>query len=173
VLTPMNRGPLGTENLNAVLRDLLNPEGPTVTRGGRSLRAGDKVMQVRNNYDLEVFNGDIGRVQAIAEVDQIVTVSMDGREVAYDFGSIDELVLAYACTIHKAQGSEYPCVVIPLHTTHFVMLQRNLLYTALTRAKRLAVLVGEERALRIAVGNRRVRSRFTRLAERLAGPAEG
>jgi exodeoxyribonuclease V alpha subunit len=173
VLTPMNRGPLGTENLNAVLRDLLNPEGPTVTRGGRSLRAGDKVMQVRNNYDLEVFNGDIGRVQAIAEVDQIVTVSMDGREVAYDFGSIDELVLAYACTIHKAQGSEYPCVVIPLHTAHFVMLQRNLLYTALTRAKRLAVLVGEERALRIAVGNRRVRSRFTRLAERLAGPVEG
>jgi len=173
VLTPMNRGPLGTENLNAVLRDLLNPEGPTVTRGGRSLRAGDKVMQVRNNYDLEVFNGDIGRVQAIAEVDQIVTVSMDGREVTYDFGSIDELVLAYACTIHKAQGSEYPCVVIPLHTTHFVMLQRNLLYTALTRAKRLAVLVGEEKALRIAVGNRRVRSRFTRLAERLAEPAGG
>ena len=170
VLTPMNRGPLGTENLNAVLRDLLNPEGPTVTRGGRSLRAGDKVMQVRNNYDLEVFNGDIGRVRGIDEVDQIVTVSMDGREVAYDFGSIDELVLAYACSIHKAQGSEYPCVVIPLHTAHYVMLQRNLLYTALTRAKRLAVLVGEERALRIAVGNRRVRSRFTRLAERLAGP---
>ena len=170
VLTPMNRGPLGTENLNAVLRDLLNAEGPTVTRGGRSLRAGDKVMQVRNNYDLEVFNGDIGRVRGIDEVDQIVTVSMDGREVAYDFGSIDELVLAYACSIHKAQGSEYPCVVIPLHTAHYVMLQRNLLYTALTRAKRLAVLVGEERALRIAVGNRRVRSRFTRLAERLAGP---
>lgn len=172
VLTPMNRGPLGTENLNAVLRDLLNPEGPMVTRGGHSLRVGDKVMQVRNNYDLEVFNGDIGRVHAVDEVDQIVTVSMDGREVAYDFGSIDELVLAYACSIHKSQGSEYPCVVIPLHTTHYVMLQRNLFYTALTRAKRLAILVGEERALRIAVGNRRVRTRFTRLAERLSGPAE-
>jgi exodeoxyribonuclease V alpha subunit len=171
VLAPMNRGPLGTESLNATLRALLNPEGPTVTRGGHSLRVGDKVMQVRNNYDLEVFNGDIGRVRAIDEVDQILTVSMDGRDVAYDFGSIDELVLAYACSIHKSQGSEYPCVVIPLHTTHFVMLQRNLFYTALTRAKRLAILVGEERALRIAVGNRRVRSRFTRLAERLAGPA--
>ncbi len=171
VLTPMNRGPLGTDSLNAVLRDLLNPEGATVTRGGHSLRVGDKVMQVRNNYDLEVFNGDIGRVLAIDEVDQIVKVAIDGREVAYDFGSLDELVLAYACTIHKSQGSEYPCVIIPLHTTHYVMLQRNLLYTALTRAKRLAILVGEERALRVAVGNKRVRPRFTRLAERLAGPA--
>jgi exodeoxyribonuclease V alpha subunit len=170
VLTPMNRGPLGTDNLNATLRDLLNPEGTTVTRGGHSLRVGDKVMQVRNNYDLEVFNGDIGRVRAIDEVDQVVTVAIDGREVAYDFGSLDELVLAYACTIHKSQGSEYPCVIIPLHTTHYVMLQRNLLYTALTRAKRLAILVGEEKALRLAVGNKRVRPRFTRLAERLAGP---
>ena len=169
VLTPMNRGPLGTDNLNAVLRDLLNPEGVTVTRGGHSLRVGDKVMQVRNNYDQEVFNGDIGRVKAIDEVEQIVTVAVDNREVVYDFGSIDELTLAYACSIHKSQGSEYPCVVIPLHTTHYVMLQRNLLYTALTRAKRLAILVGEERALRVAVGNRRVRPRFTRLAERLAG----
>jgi exodeoxyribonuclease V alpha subunit len=170
VLTPMNRGPLGTDNLNAVLRGLLNPEGPTVTRGGHSLRVGDKVMQVRNNYDLEVFNGDIGRVSAVDEVDQIVKVTVDGREVTYDFGSLDELVPAYACTIHKSQGSEYPCVIIPLHTTHYVMLQRNLLYTALTRAKRLAILVGEERALRVAVGNKRVRPRFTRLAERLAGP---
>jgi exodeoxyribonuclease V alpha subunit len=170
VLTPMNRGPLGTDNLNAMLRDLLNPEGPTVTRGGQSLRVGDKVMQVRNNYDLEVFNGDIGRVRAIDEVEQTVTVVVDGREVAYDFGSLDELVLAYACSIHKSQGSEYPCVVIPLHTTHYVMLQRNLLYTALTRARRLAILVGEERALRVAVGNKRVRPRFTRLAERLAEP---
>jgi exodeoxyribonuclease V alpha subunit len=170
VLTPMNRGPLGTENLNAVLRDLLNPEGVTLTRGGHSLRVGDKVMQMRNNYDLEVFNGDLGRVRAIDEVDQIATVATDGREVVYDFASIDELVLAYACSIHKSQGSEYPCVVIPLHSTHYVMLQKNLLYTALTRAKRLAILVGEERALRIAVGNRRVRPRYTRLAERLTGP---
>ncbi len=173
VLTPTNRGPLGTNSLNAVLRDLLNPEGPMAVRGGHSLRVGDKVMQVRNNYDLEVFNGDIGRVRAVDEVDQILKVAVDGREVVYDFSAMDELMLAYACTIHKSQGSEYPCVVIPLHTTHYVMLQRNLLYTALTRAKRLAILVGEERALRIAVGNRRVRARFTRLAERLTGPAEG
>jgi exodeoxyribonuclease V alpha subunit len=170
VLTPMNRGPLGTDNLNAVLRDLLNPEGQMVTRGGHSLRVGDKVMQVRNNYELEVFNGDIGRVIGIDEVEQIVKVVVDNREVIYDFGSIDELTLAYACSIHKSQGSEYPCVVIPLHTTHYVMLQRNLFYTALTRAKRLAILVGEERALRVAVGNKRVRPRFTRLAERLAAP---
>jgi exodeoxyribonuclease V alpha subunit len=167
VLTPRNRGPLGTESLNAKLRELLNPEGPALTRGGHTLRAGDKVMQVRNNYDLEVWNGDIGRVAAIDEVDQVVRVAVDGREVAYDFASVDELVPAYACSIHKSQGSEYPCVVIPLHTTHYLMLQRNLLYTAITRAKRLVVLVGEERALRIAVGNRRVRARHTRLAERL------
>jgi exodeoxyribonuclease V alpha subunit len=173
VLTPRNRGPLGTESLNARLRDLLNPEGsegPAVTRGGQSWRAGDKVMQVRNNYDLEVFNGDIGRVSAVDEEDQIVKVALDGREVAYDFAFLDELVLAYACTIHKSQGSEYPCVVIPLHTSHFLMLQRNLLYTAITRAKRLVILVGEERALRTAVGNRRVRARHTRLAERLIRP---
>lgn len=170
VLTPRNRGPLGTETLNARLRDLLNPEGAAVTRGGRTLRVGDKVMQVRNNYDLEVFNGDIGRVAAIDEEEHLVRVAMDNRQVVYDFGSLDELVLSYACTIHKSQGSEYPCVVIPLHTTHYLMLQRNLLYTAITRARRLAILVGEEKALRIAVGNRRVRTRFTRLAERLREP---
>jgi exodeoxyribonuclease V alpha subunit len=173
VLTPRNRGPLGTESLNARLRDLLNPERPerpAVTRGGQSLRVGDKVMQVRNNYDLEVWNGDIGRVAAIDEEDQLLKVALDGREAAYDFASLDELVLAYACTIHKSQGSEYPCVVIPLHTSHFLMLQRNLLYTAITRAKRLVILVGEERALRTAVGNRRVRARHTRLAERLIRP---
>jgi exodeoxyribonuclease V alpha subunit len=172
VLTPRNRGPLGTEALNARLRDLLNPEGVSVTRGGQTLRVGDKVMQIRNNYDLEVFNGDIGRVAAIDEVDHLVRVTLDGRDVIYDFASLDELVLSYACSIHKSQGSEYPCVVIPLHTTHYLMLQRNLLYTAITRAKRLAILVGEERALHIAVGNRRVRTRFTRLAERLHEPSE-
>jgi exodeoxyribonuclease V alpha subunit len=173
VLTPRNRGPLGTESLNAKLRERLNPEGPAVTRGGQTLRVGDKVMQVRNNYDLEVWNGDIGRVASIDEVDQLVRVALDGREVTYDFASLDELVPAYACSIHKSQGSEYPCVVIPLHSTHYLMLQRNLLYTAITRAKRLVVLVGEERALRLAVGNRRVRARHTRLAERLSAPGGG
>jgi len=170
VLTPRNRGPLGTESLNGKLRELLNPTGPAVTRGGRTLRVGDKVMQVRNNYDLEVWNGDLGRVVAVDPVDQLVRVSIDGRDVTYDLAAWDELVPAYACSIHKAQGSEYPCVVIPLHTTHYLMLQRNLLYTAITRAQRLVVLVGEERALRIAVSNRRVRARHTRLAERLSAP---
>ena len=169
VLTPMNRGLLGTASLNGVLRELLNPvrgEAAVASRGG--FRAGDKVMQVRNNYDLEVFNGDLGRVAAIEEAEQRVVVSFDGRRVAYDPAALDELVLAYACSIHKSQGSEYPCVVVPLHTQHYVMLQRNLLYTALTRARRLAVLVGEKRALRVAVGNARTRARHTRLAERLA-----
>lgn len=174
VLTPMNRGLLGTASLNGVLRELLNPvrgEAAVSSRGG--FRAGDKVMQVRNNYDLEVFNGDLGRVAEIDEAEQRVVVSFDGRRVAYDPAALDELALAYACSIHKSQGSEYPCVVVPLHTQHYVMLQRNLLYTALTRARRLAVLVGEKRALRVAVGNARTRARHTRLAERLAsgGPA--
>ncbi len=167
VLSPMNRGPLGTENLNQVLRERLNPEGASLTRGNQTLRIGDKVMQVRNNYDLEVFNGDLGRIAAIDEEAQEVRVRMDNREVVYDSAALDELVLAYACTIHKSQGSEYPCVVIPLHTTNYVMLQRNLLYTALTRAKRLAVLIGEHRALGIAIANKRQRPRYTHLAERL------
>jgi exodeoxyribonuclease V alpha subunit len=170
VLSPMNRGTLGTESLNAMLRGLLNPHGKEVARGSQPLRVGDKVMQVRNNYDLEVWNGDIGRVAAIDEVEQTLTVEIDGRRVAYDIGAgaLDELTLAYACSIHKAQGSEYPCVVIPLHSQHFVMLQRNLLYTAVTRARRLAILVGEPKALELAVAKGRLRPRFTRLAERLA-----
>jgi exodeoxyribonuclease V alpha subunit len=172
VLTPMNRGLLGTASLNGVLRELLNPAGgEAASRGG--FRAGDKVMQVRNNYDLEVFNGDLGRVAAIEEAEQRVVVNFDGRRVAYDPAALDELALAYACSIHKSQGSEYPCVVVPLHTQHYVMLQRNLLYTALTRARRLAVLVGEKRALRVAVGNARTRARHTRLAERAAAATAG
>jgi exodeoxyribonuclease V alpha subunit len=167
VLTPMQRGLLGAANLNAELQALLNPAGAAIVRGGRLFRTGDKVMQVRNNYDLEVFNGDIGRIEAVDEVDRAVRVRLDGRLVAYDAADLDELVLAYACTVHKAQGSEYPCVVVPLHTQHYVMLQRNLLYTAITRGRRLVVLVGDRRALAIAVRNRRVEPRFTQLAGRL------
>jgi exodeoxyribonuclease V alpha subunit len=167
VLTPMKRGLLGSANLNAVLRDLLNPTGPSLSRGSHSLRLGDKVMQVRNNYDLEVWNGDIGRVAGVDEENQRLQVVFDGRAVTYELAALDELALAYACSIHKAQGSEYPCVVIPLHSQHYMMLQRNLLYTGITRAKRLAVLVGETKALAAAVTNHRVHQRFTRLAERL------
>lgn len=169
VLAPMNRGPLGTERLNAELRARLNPDGAAIERGGRLLRVGDKVMQIRNNYDLEVWNGDLGRISGVDEEESKVVVSFDGREVEYDLATLDELQLAYACTIHKSQGSEYPCVVVPLHSQHHLLLQRNLLYTALTRARKLAVLVAEPRALAAAVANRRSEPRFSRLAERLRG----
>jgi exodeoxyribonuclease V alpha subunit len=176
VLSPMNRGPLGTESLNRVLRDRLNPlsaaggggEPAEIQRGGATFRLGDKVMQIRNNYELEVFNGDMGRVSRIDEDESTLWVTIDGREVGYDFTLLDELVLAYACSIHKSQGSEYPAVVVPVHSQHALMLQRNLFYTAITRAKRLVVLVGETKALAEAVANRRGGVRFTRLAERLA-----
>jgi exodeoxyribonuclease V alpha subunit len=167
VLTPMHRGLLGSLSLNAELQALLNPEGETLVRGSRSYRVGDKVMQIRNNYDLEVFNGDIGRVASIDAVEREVQVRFDERLVTYDVADLDELVLGYACSIHKAQGSEYKVVVIPLHTQHYALLQRNLLYTAITRGRRLVVLVGSRKAVAIAVKNSRVDARFTRLAERL------
>ena len=166
-LTPMHRGLLGAANRNAELQVLLNPNDVTLTRGSRTLRVGDKVMQVRNNYDLDVFNGDIGRIAEIDTVDQEVGVSFDGRVVKYEYGDVDELVLAYACSIHKAQGSEYPCVVIPLHTQHYVMLQRNLLYTGVTRGRKMVIVVGSRRALAIAVKNNKTSARFTRLCTRL------
>ena len=167
VLTPMHRGLLGTINLNQTLQGLLNPHGQTVTRGNRQFRVGDKVMQIRNNYDLEVFNGDLGRVAALDEEQRRATVRVDDRMVPYELSDLDELVLGYACSIHKSQGSEYPVVVIPLHTQHYTMLQRNLLYTAITRGRRLVVLVGSRKAVGIAVRNHRVDERFTGLARRL------
>ncbi|MFP3941409.1 MAG: ATP-dependent RecD-like DNA helicase [Thermoanaerobaculia bacterium] len=175
VLTPMNRGLLGVERLNEALREILNPTGTEVARGATRFRVGDKVMQVRNNYELEVFNGDVGRILEIDAEEEVVRCRFDERVVKHPFASLDQLALAYACSIHKSQGSEYPAVVVPLHTQHYVMLERNLLYTALTRARRLAVLVGEVRALGVAVKNRRNRMRHTLLAERLrrevaAGP---
>jgi exodeoxyribonuclease V alpha subunit len=173
VLTPMHKGLLGAAALNAELQALMNPEGPSVTRGARLFRAGDKVMQVRNNYDLDVFNGDIGRIVSIDEAERTVRAVFDGREVNYEESDLDELVLAYACSIHKAQGSEYPCVVLPLHTQHFVMLKRNLLYTAITRGRKLVVIVGTKRALATAVKNSETVSRFTGLARRLAAIATG
>ena len=135
--------------------------------GNRLLRAGDKVMQQTNNYDLEVFNGDLGRVSAIDEEERALTVDFDGRTVTYESAHLDELALAYACTIHKSQGSEYPCVVVPIHTQHFLMLQRNLLYTAVTRARKMVVLVGSRRALGLAVKTVDQSQRYTRLSQRL------
>jgi exodeoxyribonuclease V alpha subunit len=167
VLAPMNRGVLGVENLNRALRDALNPGRPSVTRAGLTVSVGDKVMQIRNNYELEVYNGDIGRVVKIDPEEEMIESVFDGRTVRHGFGDLDELALAYACSIHKSQGSEYPAIVVPLHKQHFLMLQRNLVYTALTRAKSLAVLVGDPGALQMAVKNARTRKRHTRLAERL------
>lgn len=174
VLTPMQRGILGAANLNAELQALLNGEGEAVARGSRLLRVGDRVMQTRNNYDHEVFNGDLGRVAAIDAPGQKLRVDFEGRSVAYDLAQLDELTLAYATSIHKSQGSEYPCVVIPLHTQHYTLLQRNLLYTALTRGRRLVVVVGSRKALALAVRTETTTRRHTLLARRLAsGPAAG
>ncbi len=167
LLTPMRRGLLGAANLNAELQTLLNPDSEGITRSGQLLRVGDRVMQVRNNYDLDVFNGDIGRIQSFDTENEIARVDFDDREVDYDFLELDELALAYACSIHKSQGSEYPCVVIPLHTQHFTLLQRNLIYTALTRGRRLVIIVGSRRALEIAVESQNSTRRATLLTERL------
>ncbi len=167
VLTPMQRGTVGAANLNQVLQEAMNPQGPALHRGGVCYRIRDKVMQIRNDYDKEVFNGDIGTIRRVDLEDREITVDFDGREVAYDVTELDELALAYATTIHKAQGSEYPIVVMPFSMSHFVMLQRNLLYTGVTRAKKILVLIGEKKAVFYAVRNGRMAERNTRLAERI------
>jgi len=167
VLCPMQRGETGAANLNAVLQNTLNKNQLSLQRGGVEYRLGDKVMQIRNNYDKEVFNGDIGAISKIDVEERTLEVVFDGRAVPYDIGETDELVLAYACTIHKSQGSEYPIVVMPLTMSHYVMLERNLLYTGITRAKKILVLLGEKRAIAMAVKNNNVMRRNTRLAARL------
>ena len=171
VLSPMHRGEVGVAALNQRLQAALCPPRPGVVErqiGGRTFRKGDRVMQIRNNYDKDVFNGDLGQIAEIDLEDQTVAVRMDNRLISYDLLEMDELVHAYAISIHKAQGSEFPAVVIPLLTTHYMMLQRNLLYTAVTRARRLVVLVGSPRAIAIAVRSTRAQARFSGLAERLA-----
>ena len=171
VLTPMQRGAVGAANLNQVLQAALNADAAGLRRGGTDYRLHDKVMQIRNNYDKEVFNGDIGTVCRVNTEDRELTVSFDGREVLYDVTELDELVLAYAATVHKSQGSEYPIVVMPVLMTHYVMLQRNLVYTGVTRAKKLMVMIGSTKALALAVRNVTVTSRNTMLKERLKNPA--
>ncbi|MFO0878911.1 MAG: ATP-dependent RecD-like DNA helicase [Gemmataceae bacterium] len=169
VLTPMNRSELGTQSLNLQLQQALNPPGeaPEVQRFGWCFRVGDRVLQTQNDYDKEVFNGDIGRVVRIDEIQREMIVEFDGREVSYDHGELDEITLAWSMTIHKSQGSEYPAVVIPLHTQHFKMLQRNLLYTAVTRGRKLVVIVGSRQALELAIRNQDTTRRYTLLADRL------
>jgi exodeoxyribonuclease V alpha subunit len=168
VLTPMNRGPAGAVALNDALQASLNPAGPALVRGARTYRAGDKVMQLRNDYEKNVYNGDVGLVSSIDPEESSMVVRFEDRDVAFDAGEIDDLVLAYACTVHKSQGSEYPAVVVPLLTTHFVMLSKNLLYTAVTRGKRLVVLVCDPRALELALSRQRREDRRTLLASRVA-----
>jgi exodeoxyribonuclease V alpha subunit len=167
VLAPMHRGELGAGNLNQLMQEALTPAGEELRSGGRSFRAGDRVMQLRNDYDKEVYNGDIGQVLRASAADAELVVRFEDREVRYGADELDELTLAYAATVHKSQGSEYPAVVVPVHTQHYVMLQRNLLYTAVTRGKRLVVLVGARKALGIAVRNGDIASRCSRLASRL------
>ena len=164
VLCPMNRGGLGARSLNIELQNALNPPGEIrVERFGWTFCPGDKVMQVENDYDKEVYNGDLGVVSRIDMEEGELSVDFDGREVIYGFGELDELVLAYATTIHKSQGSEYAAVVIPLSTQHYPMLQRNLVYTGVTRGKRLVVLVGQRKALAIAMKGARARHRWSKL----------
>ena len=167
VLTPMQRGICGAANLNQVLQEAMNPTRIFLHRGGTQYRLHDKVMQIRNDYDKEVFNGDIGTVTRVDMEERELTVDFDGRNVVYDVTELEELALAYAVTIHKAQGSEYPIVVMPFTMSHFVMLQRNLLYTGVTRAKKILVLIGEKKAVYYAIKNEKTTERNTKLAERL------
>ncbi|MEW6235347.1 MAG: AAA family ATPase [Candidatus Omnitrophota bacterium] len=167
VITPMQKGSVGGAKMNAELQAALNKSNQEIARGGRKFLVGDKVMQIRNNYDKEVFNGDIGRIRSIDSEMQEVKIDFDGREIVYDFSELDEINLAYAVSVHKSQGSEYPAVVIPLLTQHYVMLQRNLLYTAVTRGKQLVVLIGARKALAIAVKNDKTQKRYSYLENRL------
>ena len=169
VLSPMHRGTVGSANLNLELQKALNPGDAGVMRGGRLFRINDKVMQIKNNYDKEVYNGDIGRITDIDAESQELKVSIDDREVVYDYSDLDELVHAYAVSIHKSQGSEYPAVVIPILTQHYVLLQRNLLYTGVTRGKKLVIIVGSKKAVAIAVKNNKTEKRYTLLMRRLIG----
>ena len=172
VLCPMNRGSLGAREMNLQLQNALNPQRPDeprVERFGWQFRIRDKVIQTENNYDKEVFNGDIGRIKAINPDEREVAIQFESREVIYDFGELDEVSLAYAISIHKSQGSEFPVVIVPVAMQHYMLLQRNLIYTAITRGKKMVVLIGQKKALGLAVRNNRTGERFSGLLERLRG----
>src|SRR5437879_7495698 len=175
VLCPMNRGSLGVRELNTALQSVLNPfrpGEPSVERFGWRVRIRDKVIQTENDYDKDVFNGDVGIIERIDMVEQQVAVRFDQRLVKYDFGELDEIGLAYAVTIHKSQGSEFPAVVIPLATQHYMLLQRNLIYTGITRGKKLVVVIGQKKALGIAVRNDRPQRRYSGLLASLRGDGQ-
>ncbi len=167
VLTPMHKGLVGAENLNSALQSALNPGNEIITRGILNYKINDKVMQIKNNYDKLVFNGDIGRIRSINPDDKAVQISFDHRNIQYDYADLNEIVLAYAISVHKSQGSEYPAVVIPVLTQHYILLQRNLIYTAVTRGKHLVVVVGTKKALHIGINNSKTKKRYTYLQQRL------
>ena len=176
VITPMHRGPLGVQTLNHLLQQRLNPKSETWTWAGRTFRRGDKVMQLRNNYYKEVFNGDIGQVLGVAGDTGQLQVDFDGRVIPYDPGEKEEITLAYAITVHKSQGNEFPAVLLVLTTQHYLLLQRNLLYTGITRGRHLVVLLGSKKALGMAISNDKPVRRYTYLAARLrqaVAPAAG
>ena len=167
VLTPMHKGEVGTLSLNAALQSVLNPQNVKIERFGVTFKQGDKVMHLKNNYEKEVFNGDIGIIEELDSTNKVLTVSYEGRSVEYEFEELHELTLAYAISVHKSQGSEYPAVVVPITTQHYPLLQRNLLYTAMTRGKKLVILIGTKRALTIALENDRPKQRLSGLQNRL------
>jgi len=167
VLAPMHKGTIGVSNLNVELQKRLNPGQSGITRGTWNFRIGDKVMQIVNNYDKDVFNGDIGWISEINPEEREVAIDFDGRLVSYDYSDLDEIILAYAVSVHKSQGSEYPVVILPVVTQHYMLLQRNLLYTGITRAKKLVVMIGTKKALAIAIRNNKPQRRYTLLSERL------
>jgi exodeoxyribonuclease V alpha subunit len=168
VLTPMHKGTIGVTNLNIELQKRLNPGQSGITRGAWNFRIGDKVMQIVNNYDKDVFNGDIGWISKIDPEQREVAIDFDGRLIPYDYSDLDEVVLAYAVSVHKSQGSEYPVVILPVVTQHYMLLQRNLIYTGITRAKKMVILIGTKKALAIAIRNNKPQRRYTLLSERLA-----
>ncbi len=165
VLSPMNRGIIGTRNLNLILQKELNPSKDPLIKMGRTFHLHDKVMQLKNNYDKEVFNGDVGRIQKIDRIEQELYVDFEGKIVTYDFSDIDQLMLAYAVSVHKYQGSECPCIIMPMHTTHYMMLFRNMLYTGMTRGKKLVIIIGTKKALSMAIRNNKVAKRYSGLEE--------
>jgi exodeoxyribonuclease V alpha subunit len=169
----MHKGASGTISLNERLQAALNPSGPSVKIGARTFRLGDKVMQLKNDYVREVYNGDVGIISKIDQEARALWVRFDDRQITYEEGDLEELTLAYATSIHKSQGSEYPAVVIPFTMSHFVMLSRNLLYTAVTRGKRLVVIVGEKRAIGLSLAETRKEARSTALGERLSQAVRG
>ncbi len=170
VLAPLYRGAAGVNALNAALQEALNPPKKSKAERnffGQLFRVGDKLMQTKNDYDKQIYNGDIGYLREISTEDQLLTVEIDGRQIEFDWNEVDQLTLAYAVTVHKSQGSEFPAIIMPILTQQYIMLQRNLFYTAITRAKKLCILVGHKKAIAIAVKNDKVSQRWSRLAERM------